>query len=416
MLKKLGGLFRKSEKDTKKPSETEARAEISSIHQSSVARPISNVDSHSDMQHMTSQMSGLGVKVDSKEAEHSVSKGQSREANADDFELTIAIAKGAFGTVYQAKDKATGEIVAIKKVLQDRRFKNRELQIMRTLDHRNIVALKKYYFVEGRTAEDDAWLHVVMEFLPETIAGTIRRHTKARKLVNIMYTKCYVYQMLRGLNYLHCMGICHRDIKPQNLLVSVDTHEVKLCDFGSAKTLVPGQPNVSYICSRYYRAPELVFEATEYTTAIDVWSIGCVLAELLLGRPLFRGENGVDQLIEIIKVLGTPSKEEMKAMNPNHKNFNLPQLKPLPWGDVLKRAPKDALDLVSKMLIYKPSARLHPLDALVHPFFDDLRVPGATLPDQQVLPVLFDFTEMELKMMDERGLSDKLLPPHLRKT
>lgn len=89
----------------------------------------------------------------------------------------------------------------------------------------------------------------------------------------------------------------------------MQTHVLKLCDFGSAKQLVLGEPNVSYICSRYYRAPELIFGNSNYTTNIDVWSVGCVIAELMLGQPIFPGESGVDQLVEIIKILGTPSKE-----------------------------------------------------------------------------------------------------------
>jgi len=97
------------------------------------------------------------------------------------------------------------------------------------------------------------------------------------------------------------LGICHRDIKPQNLLIDPDSHLLKLCDFGSAKLLVKGEPNVSYICSRYYRAPELIFGASDYTNAIDVWSSGCVMAEMILGEPIFAGESGIDQLVEIIK-------------------------------------------------------------------------------------------------------------------
>lgn len=100
--------------------------------------------------------------------------------------------------------------------------------------------------------------------------------------------------MFRALAYIHALGICHRDIKPQNLLVHPDSHELKVCDFGSAKRLLKGEVNVSYICSRYYRAPELIFGATDYTQSIDVWSVGCVIAELLLGQPLFPGDSGVD--------------------------------------------------------------------------------------------------------------------------
>jgi serine/threonine protein kinase len=112
----------------------------------------------------------------------------------------------------------------------------------------------------------------------------------------------YVYQMCRGLAYLHAGGICHRDIKPHNLLCDSRTHVLKVCDFGSAKELTGGKPSIAYICSRYYRAPELIFGATEYGFAIDVWSAGCVFAEMMLCTPIFAGETSVDQKMEIIKV------------------------------------------------------------------------------------------------------------------
>ncbi|XP_044958025.1 glycogen synthase kinase-3 homolog MsK-3-like [Hordeum vulgare subsp. vulgare] len=115
------------------------------------------------------------------------------------------------------------------------------------------------------------------------------------------------------------------------LHVNPHTHKLKICDFGSAKVLVKGEPNISYICSRYYRAPELIFGATEYTIAIDLWSAGCVMAELLLRHPIFPGESGVDQLVEIIMVLGTPTREEIKCMNPNYTEFKFPQIKAHPW-------------------------------------------------------------------------------------
>lgn len=108
--------------------------------------------------------------------------------------------------------------------------------------------------------------------------------------------------MFRAVGYIHSAGVCHRDIKPQNLLINETNGTLKLCDFGSAKFLVPGETNVSYICSRYYRAPELIFGSTNYTNKVDVWSCGTVLAELMLDRPIFPGESGVDQLVEIIKV------------------------------------------------------------------------------------------------------------------
>lgn len=156
---------------------------------------------------------------------------------------------------------------------------------------------------------------------------------------------------------------CCSDIKPHNLLVDPVRHVLKLCDFGSAKAFVKGEPNVAYICSRFYRAPELVFGATDYTTAIDVWSSGCVFAELLIGSPIFPGSSGVDQLVEIIKVLGTPTKDELRYMNPSYQEFKYPVIAARPWTSIFRpsTAP-DAIDLVSKMLLYIPEKRLKSIE------------------------------------------------------
>ena len=149
----------------------------------------------------------------------------------------------------------------------------------------------------------------MLEYIPETVYSIHRQYQKAKpnsSPLPIIYVKLYLYQLSRALSHIHSLGICHRDIKPQNLLVHPQrNHRLMLCDFGSAKALVKGEPNVSYICSRYYRAPELIFGSTDYSTAIDIWSMGCVGAELLLGQPLFPGDSGVDQLVEIIKVSNT---------------------------------------------------------------------------------------------------------------
>eukprot|EP00250_Pteridium_aquilinum_P007062 c16857_g1_i1 orf=2-847(+) len=224
------------------------------------------------------------------------------------------VGTGSFGVVFQGKCLETGEIVAIKKVLQDKRYKNRELQIMRLLDHPNIVSLKHCFY--SSTEKDEVFLNLVLEYVPETVYRIAKHYNRMSQRMPLLFVKLYTYQICRALAYIHgAVGVCHRDIKPQNLLVNPQTHQLKLCDFGSAKILVKGETNIAYICSRYYRAPELIFGAVEYTTAIDIWSMGCVMAELMLGQPIFPGESGVDQLVEIIKVLGTPTREEIKCMN-----------------------------------------------------------------------------------------------------
>jgi len=209
----------------------------------------------------------------------------------------------------------------------------------------------------------------------------------------LLHVKLYVYQLLRSLAYVHSLGICHRDIKPQNLLIDPTTHELKLCDFGSAKILVHGEPNVSYICSRYYRAPELIFGASDYTNAIDVWSSGCVMAELLLSHPIFAGESGLDQLVEIIKILGTPTREQVKAMNPDYTDYKqFPNILPTPWDRVFDDDTHPlAYTLVSQMLVYPPHERVTPLAGCAHQFFDELRELHGT-PEGSILPELFSFS------------------------
>jgi len=324
------------------------------------------------------------------------------------------VGTGSFGIVFQAKCIETGETVAIKKVLQDKRYKNRELQIMRLLDHPNIVAFKHCFF--STTDKDELYLNLVLEYVPETVYRIAKHYNRMNQRMPLVYVKLYTYQICRSLAHIHSgTGVCHRDIKPQNLLVNPHTHQLKLCDFGSAKVLVKGEPNISYICSRYYRAPELIFGATEYTTAIDIWSMGCVMAELLLGQPLFPGESGVDQLVEIMKVLGTPTREEIKCMNPNYTEFKFPQIKAHPWHKVFrKRMPPEAVDLVSRLLQYSPNLRCSALEACVHPFFDELRDPNCHLPNGRPLPPLFNFKPQELKGATP-DILQRLIPEHVRK-
>lgn len=334
------------------------------------------------------------------------------ESEEQMYQAERVIGNGSFGVVYQATVQSTGDTVAIKKVLQDRRYRNRELQIVRMMNHPSVVSVKDCFYSRGER-RNDVYLNLVMEYIPETIYKTIKNHARAKSYIGLFYVKVYMYQMCRSLAYIHSLGICHRDIKPQNLLLEPNAHIVKLCDFGSAKILVRGEPNVAYICSRYYRAPELIFEATDYTVAIDVWSLGCVFAELLVGKPLFQGNSGVDQLVEMIRVLGTPSREQILAMNRSYTQFNFPQVESYPWERLLRHKPSatpEAIDLIDKMLQYEPNVRISAFEALAHPFFDDLREASTTLPNGKPLPPLFNFTNEEIAKAKKLGIYEKLLP------
>ncbi|KAJ3110245.1 regulator of ime2 [Phlyctochytrium bullatum] len=334
--------------------------------------------------------------------------GESIELSYTNYKV---IGNGSFGVVFQAKLLDTGDQAAIKKVLQDKRFKNRELQIMRLVSHPNIVALRAFFYSNGEK-KDEVFLNLVLEFVPETIYRASRHYAKVKQTMPMICIKLYMYQLFRSLAYIHSLGICHRDIKPQNLLLDPTNGILKLCDFGSAKILVAGEPNVSYICSRYYRAPELIFGSTNYGVNIDIWSSGCVMAELMLGQPLFPGESGVDQLVEIIKVLGTPTREQIKSMNENYTEYKFPQIKPCSWSKVFRSrtTTPESIELIGKLLEYTPSLRLTAIEAMAHPFFDELRRPETRMPNGKELPPLFDFTPLELSIRPD--LNRTLIPPH----
>ncbi|EFN73384.1 Shaggy-related protein kinase NtK-1 [Camponotus floridanus] len=237
-------------------------------------------------------------------------------------------------------------MVAIKKVLQDKRFKNRELQIMRRLEHCNIVKLK-YFFYSSGDKKDEVYLNLVLEYIPETVYKVARHYSKSKQTIPISFIK----EKLRN------------DFKPHN--------------------------------------------------SKNVWSAGCVLAELLLGQPIFPGDSGVDQLVEIIKVLGTPTRDQIREMNPNYTEFKFPQIKSHPWQKVFRaRTPPEAMDLVARLLEYTPSLRMTPLQACAHSFFNELREQGTRLPSGRELPPLFNFTEHELRI--QPVLNSMLIPKYMQ--
>ena len=319
------------------------------------------------------------------------------------FDKKDIIGQGAFGEVFLAKIIKTGEKVAVKKVFQDRRYKNRELSIMQKLNHPNIVKLLAFYYTKAnipKAKSDDVFLNCIMDYVPETLSILISKNKHNGTKFPSSLLKLYSYQMLKSIGYLHSIGICHRDIKPQNILINLSDYTLKLCDFGCAKQLVKTEENIAYICSRYYRPPELVLGATFYTCQVDVWSIGCVIAELVLNRAIFPGKSAKEQMYEIIKILGTPTKEQINEMNPKIHISKLPNIAHKLWKDVFKDKTDDQLfiDLVDKLLVYEPNKRLTPYQALNHPFFDDMKKKDFKLPNGKALPKhIFQFKECEIQ-------------------
>jgi glycogen synthase kinase 3 beta len=325
----------------------------------------------------------------------------------------IPIGSGAFGSVYKATCEENGEIVAIKKVYQDSRYINRELSILLELNHINTIKLKNYYYTNKKNSDNEKCLNVVMDYFPENLSHFIRNHSlKSHNPISIIDLKIFSYQMFHALNYLNSIGICHRDIKPQNILINEKKKLIQICDFGSAKKLKKGESNISYICSRYYRAPELIFNAIEYTNSIDIWSVCCVLCEMILGKPFFPGENSIDQLIEIIKILGTPNRNDIKNMNFNYKYYKFPLVKCFPLKFVFKEflnvLGNDFIDLLQKIFVYDPNKRIKPIQALCHNFFDDLRKEGVV--EEQFRDLIFTFSKEEIDNDKDNIIINYLIP------
>jgi len=291
--------------------------------------------------------------------------------------------------------------------------KDREVQILKELHgHPNIVCLKGA-FLSKTNGSGEAKLNLIMEFLSDTLHRVLKHHNQLNTVMEHHWVRVYQYQLMRGLSFIHGRGIVHCDIKPQNLLLDGKSKTLKICDLGSAKRLVFGQAYLSYVCSRYFRAPELILGATSYTTSVDLWSAGCVLGEMCIMQPLFTGKDGINQLVEIIKVLGTPTEAELQAMNPNYPKYEFnPVVMALPWDKVYAKPcnarnppTREACDLTACLLRFDPSSRIPPLHALMHNFFDPLRSERQGAAHQ----ALFDFRPDELWWCTAKD-REKLIP------
>lgn len=305
----------------------------------------------------------------------------------DRYTYLSKIGSGCFGNVHLA-ETAEGSKVAVKCVLPDAGREMREVELLRMINHPCVVPLLDTFRSTGPDGAANT-VHIVMEYLPDILHTRIRGRPLPRTDIQL-----YGFQLLRSLAHLDGMCICHRDIKPENILLDGPT--LKLADFGSAKLLGDG-PSSSYICARWWRAPELVLGSTRYTTSIDWWSCGTVLAEMMLGRPIFTGSSSWGQMEAIVRALGTPTSEELGALCPaegaREQVAALGRVEARPWQELLRpfASQPDALELVSRLLVYKPAGRWHPTEALVCTLFATLSEDLSALPLR-----IFDFTDMEL--------------------
>ncbi|XP_072166833.1 cyclin-dependent kinase 7-like [Diadema setosum] len=298
------------------------------------------------------------------------------------YEKIDFLGEGQFATVYKARDlKHDGKIVAVKKIklghraeAQDgiNRTALREIKLLQELRHNNIIGLLDCF---GHRSN----ISLVFDFM-ETDLEVIIKDTNL--VLTPAHIKAYTVMALRGLEYLHSNWILHRDMKPNNLLVD-DKGVLKIGDFGLAKFY--GSPNRIYthqVVTRWYRCPELLFGARIYGTGVDMWAMGCILAELLLRVPFLPGESDLDQLSRIFQTLGTPSEEEWPNMSELADYIVFKKFPGTPLQDIFTAATDDLLDLLRALLLMNPCKRCKATEALKMPYFFNKPAPtaGSLLP------------------------------------
>jgi len=275
----------------------------------------------------------------------------------------------------------TGEIVALKKVkLHDSdegvpSCTIREVSLLKQLDHPYIVRLHNVVF--------SSTLYLVFEFLDLDLSQYMKNYARLRKgqgkvpVLDPRLIKSYMLQMLDATYFCHKHRIMHRDLKPSNLLVTKDGR-LKIADFGLARAYsIPLHTYTHEVITLWYRAPEILLGGKVYTPSVDIWSIGCIFAELVTFEPLFPGDSEIDELFSIFKILGTPTEETWPGVSklPYYKS-TFPKWKPRKFIEAIKKLDRlDPLgiDLLEKMLIFEPGKRISARDALKHPYFADMR-------------------------------------------
>ncbi|KAM6297494.1 cyclin-dependent kinase 3 [Aegotheles albertisi] len=283
------------------------------------------------------------------------------------FQKVEKIGEGTYGVVYKARNKRTGQLVALKKIRLDAETEGvpstaiREISLLKELKHPNIVRLLDVVHTHKK-------LYMVFEYLNQDL----KKHMDSLQtgVLPLGMIKSYLYQLLQGVSFCHSHRVIHRDLKPQNLLIN-DAGAIKLADFGLARTFgVPLRSYTHEVVTLWYRAPEIMLGCKYYSTAVDVWSIGCIFAEMVTRKALFPGDSEIDQLFRIFRTLGTPTEETWPGVTqlPDYKE-GFPQWARKEMKDIVPNLDQDGRDLLMQLLLYDPSKRISAKAALSHRYF-----------------------------------------------
>ena len=298
------------------------------------------------------------------------------------YSVVKKLGQGSYGLVCSCRDTEKNILVAMKKVqnafddLIDARRIVREIKLLYFLNHPCIIKI-----VDVQKPKDISNFNDIY-FATEYVDTDLHHVIYSKQPLTDGHFQYFIYQLLAGVNYLHSANVIHRDLKPSNILVNKDC-QIKICDFGLGRGLPQpgdmeeeGSSLTEYVTTRWYRAPEIILCPSQYSKAMDIWSIGCIFAELMARCPIFRGENYLDQIKKINDILGSPSEEDMSFIyDSDARKFlnDLPKTEKISFQQIYKNANPLALDLLEKMLCFNPQKRINIQQCLEHPYFKEIR-------------------------------------------
>jgi len=300
------------------------------------------------------------------------------------LEFIKKVGSGAYGTVASFSDPDTQTKIAVKKItdafhdLIDGKRILREVKLLRSFKHDNIISILDLYPPDHPDFDD---IYIITDLM-ET---DLHRVIYSKQVLNEEHHQYFSYQIIRGLKYLHSANVVHRDLKPGNILVNKNC-DLKICDFGLARGFGKEEDDptlTDYVVTRWYRAPEVVLLASEYTKSIDVWSVGCILAELIARKPLFAGKDHLDQIKNIISVLGTPTEDDLDwlpKVGPARSFIKkVPTCQKQPWQSVFSQVKggisEAAVEALERMLTFHPNVRADVQACLVLKYYENLHMP-----------------------------------------